>query len=59
MKGAYYMLNLELSALQENSKGEVLANPRALTLDRCKELKYPTELITTMKELKYNLLMRH
>ncbi|MCX7107331.1 MAG: type IV pilus secretin PilQ [Methylococcales bacterium] len=34
-KGADYVLNLELSALQDQNKGEILANPRVMTTDRC------------------------
>lgn len=34
-KGADYVLNLELSALQDEGKGEVLSNPRVMTTDRC------------------------
>ncbi len=33
-RGANYVLNLELEALQTNGKGEVLANPRVMTTDR-------------------------
>jgi type IV pilus assembly protein PilQ len=33
-RGADYVLNLELSALQNENKGEVLANPRVMTSDR-------------------------
>jgi type IV pilus assembly protein PilQ len=33
-RGADYVLNLELSALQNENKGEVLANPRVITSDR-------------------------
>ena len=35
VKGADYVLNLELSALQNDKRGEVLANPRIMTSDRC------------------------
>lgn len=35
-RGADYVLNLELSALQDEGKGEVLSNPRVMTTDRCK-----------------------
>jgi len=34
-RGADYVLNLELSALQDQGKGEVVANPRVMTTDRC------------------------
>jgi type IV pilus assembly protein PilQ len=34
-RGADYVLNLELSALQEQGRGEVLSNPRVMTSDRC------------------------
>lgn len=34
-RGADYVLNLELSALQDQSLGELLSNPRVLTSDRC------------------------
>lgn len=34
MRGADYVLNLELQALQENYGGEILANPRLVTSDR-------------------------
>jgi len=37
-RGANYVLNLELSALENNNRGEVLANPRVMTSDR--ELAY-------------------
>ncbi len=33
-RGADYVLNLELSALQNENKGEILANPRVMTSDR-------------------------
>lgn len=32
--GANYILNMEIDALQGNSRGEVLSNPRVLTTDR-------------------------
>lgn len=35
-RGADYVLNLELQALQDEGKGEVLSNPRVMTSDRCK-----------------------
>lgn len=35
-RGADYVLNLELSALQDTGEGEVLSNPRLTTADRCK-----------------------
>ena len=34
-KGADYVLNLELSALQDNGRGEIISNPRVMTTDRC------------------------
>ncbi len=34
-RAADYVLNLELSALQNNNQGELLSNPRVLTSDRC------------------------
>ncbi|NOQ13302.1 MAG: type IV pilus secretin PilQ, partial [Methyloprofundus sp.] len=33
--GANYVLNLEISALQDDSKAEFVSNPRVLTSDRC------------------------
>lgn len=33
-RGADYVLNLELSALQNENKGEIVANPRVMTSDR-------------------------
>jgi type IV pilus assembly protein PilQ len=33
-RAADYVLNLELSALENDNRGEVLANPRVMTLDR-------------------------
>jgi type IV pilus assembly protein PilQ len=35
-RGADYVLNLELSALQDQNQGELLSNPRVLTSDRCR-----------------------
>ncbi len=35
VKGADYVLNLELSALQDQGKGEIMSNPRVMTTDRC------------------------
>ncbi|POZ53281.1 type IV pilus secretin PilQ [Methylovulum psychrotolerans] len=35
VKGADYVLNLELSALQDEKRGEILSNPRVMTTDRC------------------------
>ncbi|GAB6141838.1 hypothetical protein JCM14076_25670 [Methylosoma difficile] len=35
VKSADFVLNLELSALQEEGRGEVIANPRVMTSDRC------------------------
>lgn len=37
-RGADYVLNLELSALQDAGQGEVLSNPRVMTSDRCKAM---------------------
>ncbi|MEQ1637786.1 MAG: type IV pilus secretin PilQ [Methylococcales bacterium] len=37
-RGADYVLNLELSALQSNGQGEVLSNPRVMTSDRCRAM---------------------
>ncbi len=34
-RGADYVLNLELSALQDQAQGELLSNPRVMTSDRC------------------------
>lgn len=34
-RGADYVLNLELSALQDQGKGEIVSNPRVMTTDRC------------------------
>ena len=34
-KGANYVLNLEISALQAQGQGELVANPRVMTTDRC------------------------
>lgn len=34
-RGADYVLNLELSALQDQNKAQVLSNPRVMTTDRC------------------------
>jgi type IV pilus assembly protein PilQ len=34
-RGADYVLNLELSALQDQSRGQLLSNPRVMTTDRC------------------------
>jgi type IV pilus assembly protein PilQ len=34
-KGADYVLNLELQALAIEGKGEVISNPRVMTMDRC------------------------
>lgn len=33
-RGADYLLNLEITALQEDSKGELVSNPRVITQDR-------------------------
>jgi len=35
-RGADYVLNLELSALQDQGQGELLSNPRVMTSDRCR-----------------------
>ncbi len=34
-RGADYVLNLELSALQDEGNGEIVSNPRVMTTDRC------------------------
>lgn len=34
-RGADYVLNLELSALQDEQRGELVSNPRVMTSDRC------------------------
>ncbi|MBL1264339.1 type IV pilus secretin family protein [Candidatus Methylomicrobium oryzae] len=34
-RGADYVLNLELSALQDQNKAQILSNPRVMTTDRC------------------------
>ncbi|MEI6065906.1 MAG: type IV pilus secretin PilQ [Methylococcaceae bacterium] len=34
-RGADYVLNLELQALQDQSNGEIVSNPRVMTTDRC------------------------
>ena len=34
-RGADYVLNLELTALQDQGKGEMVSNPRVMTTDRC------------------------
>jgi type IV pilus assembly protein PilQ len=34
-KGANYVLNLEISALQAQGLGELVSNPRVMTTDRC------------------------
>ncbi len=34
-RGADYVLNLELSALQDEGNGELVSNPRVMTSDRC------------------------
>lgn len=34
-RGADYVLNLELSALQDQGRGELVSNPRVMTSDRC------------------------
>ncbi|MCX7066447.1 MAG: type IV pilus secretin PilQ [Methylococcales bacterium] len=35
VRGADYVLNLELQALQSQNKGELISNPRVMTSDRC------------------------
>jgi type IV pilus assembly protein PilQ len=35
-RGADYVLNLELQALQDQNQGELLSNPRVMTSDRCR-----------------------
>ncbi|MFI3189535.1 pilus assembly protein PilQ [Crenothrix sp. D3] len=35
VRGADYVLNLELQALQSQGKGELISNPRVMTTDRC------------------------
>lgn len=35
VRGADYVLNLELSALQDQGRGELVSNPRVMTSDRC------------------------
>lgn len=35
VRGADYVLNLELQALQSQGKGELISNPRIMTSDRC------------------------
>jgi type IV pilus assembly protein PilQ len=34
-RGADYVLNLELSALQDQNRGQLLSNPRVMTTNRC------------------------
>jgi type IV pilus assembly protein PilQ len=34
-RGADYVLNLELTALQDQGRGELVSNPRVMTSDRC------------------------
>lgn len=34
-RGADYVLNLEISALQDEEEGEIVSNPRIMTSDRC------------------------
>jgi type IV pilus assembly protein PilQ len=34
-RGADYVLNLELQALQIEGRGEIVSNPRVMTMDRC------------------------
>jgi len=35
VRGADYVLNLELQALQIEGRGEIVSNPRVMTMDRC------------------------
>jgi type IV pilus assembly protein PilQ len=35
VKGADYVLNLEVQALQTNGRGESISNPRVMTMNRC------------------------
>ncbi len=49
-RGADYVLNLELQALQNVGDGEVLSNPRVLTSDRCKAV------ITQGEQIPYTVL---
>ncbi len=35
LRAGDYLLNLEITALQDESRGEILSNPRVLTSDRC------------------------
>ena len=37
-RGADYVLNLELKALQDNGQGELISNPRVMTTDRCQAI---------------------
>ena len=37
-RGADYVLNLELQALQDQGQGELLSNPRVMTSDRCQAI---------------------
>ena len=37
-RAADYVLNLELSALQDQGQGELLSNPRVMTSDRCQAI---------------------
>ena len=37
-RGADYVLNLEISALQDNGEGEIVSNPRVMTSDRCQAI---------------------
>jgi type IV pilus assembly protein PilQ len=38
VRGADYVLNLELQALQNQGKGELISNPRVMTSDRCQAI---------------------
>ncbi|MDP3007455.1 MAG: type IV pilus secretin PilQ [Methylococcales bacterium] len=38
VRGADYVLNLELQALQSQGKGELISNPRVMTSDRCQAI---------------------
>ncbi|MGR9036910.1 MAG: type IV pilus secretin PilQ [Gammaproteobacteria bacterium] len=37
-RGADYVLNLELSALQDQGRGQIISNPRVMTTDRCQAI---------------------
>lgn len=38
LRAGDYLLNLEITALQDEGRGEVLSNPRVLTSDRCEAI---------------------